>query len=167
MDFEDFIYNRTDGSPQSIFKKLGDAATTYVSVVDLKTQRASSLGEQLEDDVFQKVPGLTSEKIKLLCTKSVYKKAKQFEARKSVLISTQVKASQNIITGSYKSVKIYDQEISWCDNEEDTSVALPFSFTYLSLSCECKHFLKETVKTGKCCKHIVGQLRRVIYVNNV
>ena len=87
MDFEDFIYNRTDGSPQSIFKKLGDAATAYVSVVDLKTQRASSIGEQLDADVFQKVTGLTSDKIKMLCSKAVFKKAKQFEVRKSELIT--------------------------------------------------------------------------------
>ena len=25
MDFEDFVYNRTDGSPQSVFKTLGNS----------------------------------------------------------------------------------------------------------------------------------------------
>ena len=33
MDFEDFVYNRTDGLPQSV-KALGDAGKYYVSNYD-------------------------------------------------------------------------------------------------------------------------------------
>ena len=31
LDFKDFVWNRTDGSPANVFKKLGDAARAYVS----------------------------------------------------------------------------------------------------------------------------------------
>ena len=34
LDFEDFVYNRTNGLPANIFKVLGDAATTYVRTID-------------------------------------------------------------------------------------------------------------------------------------
>ena len=34
MDFEDFVINRTNGTPQDIFKKLGNAAFTYCSQED-------------------------------------------------------------------------------------------------------------------------------------
>ena len=74
LDFEDFLYNRTDGTPQDMFKKLGDAATVYVQTVDLNTIRNSSIPDKLEPDALQPVPGLFSNDIKTLCTLNVTKK---------------------------------------------------------------------------------------------
>ena len=165
MDFEDFIYNRTDGSPQSIFKRLGDAATLYVPTIDHETKRASSLTQHMEEDDFEEVAGLTTGIIKSLCSINVYKKAKKFEVKKSELISTRVNSSYNQITGSFKSVKIYDQEISWCNCDSNEKIAQPFSTSGLIIRCECKYYLKETIVSGKCCKHIIRHLRRVIYFN--
>ena len=65
LDFEDFIFNRTDGSSQAVFKKLGNAASAYVSTVAVDAQRASRLCVDLKDDVIENIVGLTSEKIKL------------------------------------------------------------------------------------------------------
>ena len=43
MDFEDFVYNRTNGRPASIFKTLGDAAKLYCSTVDNTTIRFANI----------------------------------------------------------------------------------------------------------------------------
>ena len=91
LDFEDFVYNRTDGTPQDIFKKLGDAATTYVQTVDLKTVRNSHISDILESDALHPVPGLSSSDIKTLCSVNAYKKAKRFEVKNSEILTTQVK----------------------------------------------------------------------------
>ena len=44
LDFEDFVLDRTDGSQANIFKKLGDAATAYVSSSVGDIDRISNLG---------------------------------------------------------------------------------------------------------------------------
>ena len=44
------MYNRRDGTPQDIFKKLGDAATWYIRTEDLTTVRASHLAERVNTD---------------------------------------------------------------------------------------------------------------------
>ena len=43
MDFEDFVYDRTDGSQQSVFKALGDAGFYYVNNYDTRVKRSSIL----------------------------------------------------------------------------------------------------------------------------
>ena len=43
MDFEDFVYNRTDGSPQSVFKALGHSEFYYSSHFGAKIPRSSKL----------------------------------------------------------------------------------------------------------------------------
>ena len=65
------MYNRTNGTPQDIFKKMGDAATEYVQTVDLNTVRNSSIPETLAPDYIHTVPNLSSALIKGPCSPSV------------------------------------------------------------------------------------------------
>ena len=43
LDFEDFVWNRTDGSPANVSKKLGDAARAYVPSPVCDSKRISNL----------------------------------------------------------------------------------------------------------------------------
>ena len=63
MDFEDFVYNRTDGSPQSV-KALGDAGKYYVSNYDDEVKRSSKLSTALTKDKVLENAMLTDDKIK-------------------------------------------------------------------------------------------------------
>ena len=72
--FQDFIYNRTDGSPQDIFKKLGDTATSYLKTHEMGTPRASNVSEELPKDHILSIEDLTLDKIKLLTSQSILKK---------------------------------------------------------------------------------------------
>ena len=164
LDFEDFLYNRTDGTPQDIFKTLGDAATKYVQTVDLNTIRNSSIPEKLGPDALQPIPGLFSNDIKTLCSLNVYKKAKRFEVKNSEILSTQVHLLHNTITGCYKAVKIYDQMIQWGG---DCTLQIPFSVSSIQFSCTCPFFTKSEATPVKCCKHIAGHLRRIIYISSM
>ena len=65
-----------------------------------------------------------------------------------------------MINGSYKAVKIYDQKITW---GETTNQPIPFSLPTLAFSCSCAFFKTATPGRSKCCKHIIGHLRRVLY----
>ena len=162
LDFEDFLYNRTDGTPQNMFKRLGDAATLYVQTVDLTTIRNSSIPDILEPDELHHVPGLSSNDIKTLCSSNVYKKAKRFEVKKSDILTTQVDLLNNTISGCYKAVKIYDQIIQWGGN---STVQVPFSVLSIKFSCTCPFFTKSITTRVKCCKHIAGHLRRVVHIS--
>ena len=64
MDFEDFVYNRTDGTPQSVFKNLGDSGFYYVSYFDDTVSRSSKLSSALRPDNVLEVPMLTVGKVK-------------------------------------------------------------------------------------------------------
>ena len=127
LDFEDFVYNRTDGSPQDIFKKLGDAATRYIITHDQQTIRASNIPHQLDLDHIGHIEGLTLTKIQGLTSDSIFYKAKRFEVRHSTVISTQVYPQNNCINGSYRAVKIYNQQITWANDtdSENRSHYLP------------------------------------------
>ena len=160
LDFEDFLYNRTNGTPQDIFKKLGDAATTYVATKDFQTVRNSHIPDILSPDILMPVNGLSHGLIKTLCSVNVFKKARRFEVKKSTILSTQVFPNENKINGSYKAVKIYDQQITW---GESTNEPIPFSLATLAFSCSCAFFKKDTPGRSKCCKHIIGHLRRVLF----
>ena len=140
LDFEDFLYNRTNGTPQDIFKKLGDAATTYVRTLDLETERNSSIPDLLSPDILMPVNGLTPALIKKLCSDNVFKKAKRFEVKVSTILSTQVFPNDNMNTGSYRAVKIYDQTVTWGKNPDQP---VPFSLSSLEVSCSCA-FKKKT-----------------------
>ena len=78
MDFEDFVYNRTNGTPAEIFKKLGDAAKEYVSCSDLYLNRLSNIPYKLPEDDVKSIQDLTIENIKLLCKSSVFQKLRDF-----------------------------------------------------------------------------------------
>ena len=159
------MYNRTDGTPQDIFKKLGDAATRYIRSEDLITVRASNQAERVREDMFEVIEGLTLSKLKSICSKSVFEKTKRFEVKRSSIISTQVSKSGNWITGTYRAVKIYRQSISWGD-KTGINVCQAYSRETLEVFCECKFFGKQATYSGKCCKNIDCQMRRVIYIMN-
>ena len=102
-----------------------------------------------------------------MCSNSVFKKSKRFEVIKSDLISTQVFTNQNKLEGEFRAARIHDQNISWGDCV-DTSPLTPFSNLTVSASCTCKYHLKITQDISgnklKYCSHIIGQLRRVIFM---
>ena len=89
LDFEDFIWNRSDGSPAHVFKKLGDAAYEYVTTPNCDAKRISNLTYKLTADDVEIIHGLDLTKIKKLCTPSVYSKAKRLETKHSEIYSTQ------------------------------------------------------------------------------
>ena len=102
-----------------------------------------------------------------MCSNSVFKKSKRFELIKSDLISTQVFTNQNKLEGEFRAARIHDQNISWGDCV-DNSPFTPFSNLTVSTSCSCKYHLKITQEIEgnklKYCSHIIGQLRRVIFM---
>ena len=168
MDLEDFISNRTTGDPSSIFKKLGDAAKQYCSIIDNITVRLSNIPFLLADDHIESVQGLTIEKIKSICSGGVYEKSKRFEVLKSEMISTQVFPSTNTIEGEFRAATIHDQSISWNVATHNRSPS-NFNLQYLKAICSCKYYMKVTKKreihVKIYCTHIIGQLRRVIFMN--
>ena len=95
----------------------------------------------------------------------MFEKTKRFEVKRSSIISTQVSKSGNWITWTYRAVKNYRQSISWGD-ETGINVCQEYNSETLEVFCECKFFCKQWRYSGKCCKHIVGQMRRVIYIMN-
>ena len=167
MDLEDFISNRTTGKPSSIFKRLGNAATLYCSVIDNSTIRASNIPFLLATDHFGYVEGLTLTKIKTMCTEAVFNKSKRFEVLKSSIISTQVNSGRNTIDGEFRAAIIYDQHVTWNNILHPTYSS--FNLQTLKATCSCKYYLKVTIyqlsHEVKYCYHIIGQLRRVIFVN--
>lgn len=162
MDFEDFVYNRTDGTPQSVFKNLGDSGFYYVSYFDDTVSRSSKLSLALRPDNVLEVPMLTVGKIKRLCTSGVYNKAGKYKKLKSEFVSTSVDLGKNTIRGEIKKAFIYDQLIFW---EKDIPNS-PFNLQTIAVYCDCKYFWNQTRQSGFCCSHIIGQLRRVKYFHD-
>ena len=166
MDLEDFIYNRTDGSPADIFKKIGDIATIYCRTVDVETNRHSNIPYTLRPDIIGFPAGLTLSLIEGLCSQSVFSKAARYEVNKSTLISTQIYPSTNTISGEFRAARIRDQLITWLPDippSEGFSTA-PFNENRFTATCTCRYFSKETVNNGKLCSHVIGQLRRAIFL---
>ena len=58
---------------------------------------------------------------------------------------------------------VYDQLIIWGGDE----VAEEFNLLKIIVYCDCKYFFAETTNTGYCCKHLKGQLRRVMYLQRI
>ena len=166
MDLEDFIYNRTDGTPGEVFKKMGDVAAIYCRTVDTTTIRHSSISYTLSPDIPGMIPGLTLEKIKCFCSQSVFKKAARFECFRSILFSTQSFPKRNTITGEFRAARIYDQVITWCPQNRSELIFehCDFNDQNFSATCTCKFYMKETIRTGRLCSHVVGQLRRSIFL---
>ena len=125
-------------------------------------QRTSSISIALRPDHIEHIDNLSITLIRKLCTNSVYVKAKIFRVKSSTLISTTVDKAGNNIAGEFRSAMIYDQSIRWGGSSEQT----PFSLNTISVFCSCKYFNRETVPNGLCCKHIIGQLRRVVYLSS-
>ena len=105
-----------------------------------------------------KVPGLSVELVKSLAKGSVWNKAKKFQVKTSTVVSTRVELSKNTIHGEVRRGFIYDQVISWGSN--DTSEE--FNLQTILVYCDCKYVTEETIVSGYCCSHIIGQLRRLI-----
>ena len=105
-----------------------------------------------------------------MCSVSVFKKSKRFAVVKSDLISTQVLSNQNKIEGEFRVARIHDQNINWADSVDNSPFRVFCNLT-VSASCSCKYHLKITKETArnkhKYCSHIIGQLRRVIFMTNL
>ena len=162
MDIEDFVYNRTNGEPQEVFKALGDAGVIYMTKYDSTVIRTSILSTELRQDNLVEVPSLTVDKIKKLCTDRVYKRAGRYNVRRSDLISTTVELDKNTIRGEIKRAYIHDQLIFWDIDVPNSS----FNLQTIGVYCDCKYFSNETRCSGYCCSHIIGQLRRVIFLKD-
>ena len=165
LDFEDFVHNRTDGKPATIFKKLGDAATLYVATVDYETTRCSNISVLLNEDSLDKIEGLDLSKVQTICTNSVFEKTKRYEVRSSTIISTQMSAIRNCIDGQYRAARIHEQKIWWSDNV--TVCQIPFNIENIQVFCTCKYHKKKGRKIGNYCSHIIGQIRRTNFLQNV
>ena len=166
LDFEDFIWNRTDGSPAHVFKKLADAAYEYVTTPNCDAERISNLTYKLPADDVETIHGLDLSKIKTLCTPSVYSKTKRFETKHSEIYSTQTSKVRRCIVGQYRAAKIYDQSVTWGCDESDTENPNAFNLSTILVYCTCKYFKKATCVNGLCCSHVIGQLRRTIYLTS-
>ena len=140
---------------QSIFKNLAMAARVYLTEQD-NNDRTSQISTCLKKDKVEKVTGLSLKKIKQLCSDSVFRSAKKFEVKNSSIISTQISYMYSKIEGEYRSAFLYNQLIVWEGDEKGAE----FNLNSILVYCDCKYFDKETRKTGYCCSHIIGQLRR-------
>ena len=149
LDFEDFVYTRTNGTPQDIFRVLGSASLLYHSITHDNVQRSSLISRMLREDSFEPIEDLSVTLIKRLCTDSVFRKANIFTVQASKLISTYVERSKNSIEGEFRSGMIYEQSIRWGRSD----VQVPFSLSTIIVFCSCKYFNKEIVQHGFCCKH--------------
>lgn len=147
-----------------MFKKLGDAAFTYVTTEVCEARRLSSLSYELPADDVHEIKGLDLSKIKMLCSPSVFSKSKRFETTHSQLYTTQSSALNRCITGQYRAATIHEQSICWesvPDHNEDPN---SFNLSTILVYCTCKYFNKATCINGMCCSHIIGQLRRTRYL---
>ena len=165
LDLEDFIFNRTNGDPADIFKKLGDASKQYVSTYDPHTVRKSVVPYALPQDDVQPIIGLNMAKIRGLCSTSVFMKTKRYETKTSLIFRTQSSADRNCITGQFKAARIHEQSIIWGQNVVHFEEQQDFQIGSIKVFCSCKYFSKQTIITGSCCSHVVGQLRRVIFLS--
>ena len=165
IDLEDFIFNRTDGTPQDIFKKIGDIAAIYCRTTDTITRRNSCIPLTLRPDNSQCPKGLNLRVVKRLCSTSVFEKAARYETKSTTLISTQSFPTRNTITGEFKGARIHDQMITWRQDHDliGMSEGSRFCSSNLSATCTCKYFKKER-ESGKLCSHVIGQLRRTIFL---
>ena len=168
MDFEDFLYNRTNGTPSDVFKKLGDVAAIYCRTIDETTHRNSVIPISLNNDIFTVVQGLSLGIIERLCSGSVFKKAARFRVKSSAIISTQCYPQRNTITGEFRATRIHDQVITWRlpDLSVMDSGPVAFNLETFAATCTCRYFEREKIRSSKLCSHIVGQLRRVIFLSN-
>ena len=79
LDFEDFVFNRSDGTPCSVFKALGDATRMYSSAYDDSIIRTSTISEMLTPDALHPIPGLSALAVRQLCTNRVWRTTSQYQ----------------------------------------------------------------------------------------
>ena len=135
--------------------------------MDTQTIRKSVIAYKLTEDDVEPIEELTEKKIQQLCSSSVYSKAKKYERKHSTLFRTKSSATRNSIQGQTKTARYLEQSIAWGDDNIHIEEASPFSLTTIKVFCDCKFCQKETLNTGKCCTHIVGHLRRVLYLTHL
>ena len=82
----------------------------------------------------------------------------------SQMCSTQSSASKRCIHGQYRAARIHEQSITWGGADADSENATSFDVTTILVYCTCKYFDNTTRANGLCCSHIIGQLRRTIYL---
>ena len=168
LDFEDFIYNRTNGDPADIFKKLGDTSKLYLDTVDNVTVRKSVVAIHLPEDDVQGNVGLHINQIQQLCkTSTIFDKSSRYQVKYSKIIKTQLSALRNCITVQVKAARIHEQSIMWGIPNIHFQEPQVFDLSTINVFCSCTYFKKETVISGWCCTHIVGQLRRVLYLTDL
>ena len=124
----------------------------------------ANIPQKLPLDHMELIDGLSLCLIKELTSSSIFRKAKRFEVKTSTIFSTQVFRELNSINGSYRAVKIYKQQNTW-GSEHDGAV--PFSLATINIFCDCKFYEKETKHSGKCCRHVTGQLRRALFFSSL
>ena len=76
-------------------------------------------------------------------------------------------AAENVIEGEFRAAFIHDQIITWgCSDSNNSSSE--FNVQTIKATCSCKYYRKVTVEKLpyeiKYCTHIIGQLRRVIFL---
>ena len=164
LDFEDFVHNRTNGSPADIFKKLGDAAAVYISTPECDTERVSNLAYILPDDDVENIEGMDLSEIRKYCSESIFRKTKRYEVKNSQIIRTQTSSKRKSIVGQYRAARIHEQSVTWGLSGDTTETSKPFDLNTIKVYCTCKYFDKITCGSGMFCAHIIGQLRRTIYL---
>ena len=169
MDLEDFIYNRTDNTPQDIFKKVCDIASIYSRTIDTVSGRQSIIPFVLRQDVIGNSVGLTLSLAEQLCSSSVFRKARRYEVKSNKHISTQCYTLRNTIAGEIRTARIHNQLITWTsENPVDNDYPpVPFNTKTFAATCTCRFYKKETKLSGKLCSHVIGQLRRVIFLQSI
>ena len=115
-----------------------------------------------EDDV-ETIPGLTVSDIQQLCSQSIFNKSKRFEVNSSNILRTQTSATLRCINGQFRGARIHEQSVFWGSSTEDNASAT-FNLKTIKVYCSCRYFTKTTCVNGFCCSHIIGQLRRTLYL---
>ena len=100
---------------------------------------------------------------------------KGYEYKREILLLfkwQQIIASEKLqvlvfIFSEFGAAVIHDQDTEW-GNSVNTTPFEPFSNSTVKATCTCKYYLKiteeKTQNERKYCSHIIGQLRRVIFM---
>ena len=141
---------------------------SVLSTVDDVTVRHSPISYKLPDDHVEQIDDLRMSHIRQLCkSQSVFGKSKRYEVKYSTIIKTQSSAERNIITGQIRAARIHEQSITWGHQSEHVQEKQPFTLANINVFCSCRYFTKETIHSGWCCSHILGQLRRVLFIPKI
>ena len=149
-------------------KNLAIRVKLYLDTVDNVTVRKSVVAIHLPEDDVQGNVGLHINQIQQLCkTSTIFDKSSRYQVKYSKIIKTQLSALRNCITGQVKAARIHEQSIMWGIPNIHFQEPQVFDLSTINVFCSCTYFKKETVISGWCCTHIVGQLRRVLYLTDL